>query len=107
MLVTLQVNKKINCYRNNVILPCVTLWCTSYYEHDDNLPIPDKLTTVCWCDGGQTHLNAITHKSNQTRDATNKKFTLKHYRGRTAVKQVCDACPVFRLFKEIAKMATK
>ena len=51
-------------FRKNALLPFVTIYRTSYYEHAKNLPIPEKLTSVCWCDGGQTQLNSIAGKSN-------------------------------------------
>ena len=66
-----------------------------------------KLTIVLWCNEVQTQLNSITNKLNQILDAANKVVTLNQCRGRTVLEHVCDACPLFRLLKVIAKTATK
>ena len=94
-------------YRKIILLPFINLFLTSYCEHDNNIPIPYELTAVCWCDGDQTQLNVITDTSNQKLDATNKIMILKQCRGIMVVEQTCGVCPVFRLFRAIAKTATK
>ena len=77
------------------------------YQHDGNLAIPDELSAVCWCDGANTQLAAITNEDQQKEDAANKISTCKHSAARTSVEQACDACPIFRSIKSISKQITR
>lgn len=60
------------------------------YQHDDNSLIPDELSAVCWCDGANTQLVAITNEEKQKEGAANKMYTRNHSAERTSVEQACD-----------------
>ena len=90
-----------------MLLPFVQLYQIICYVHYDNLSIPDELSGICWCDGGQTRLNGICDKANQSRDTANKIVTMKHCRGQIYVEQAYDAYLAFRFLKQISKHVIK
>ena len=94
-------------YRENVLLPFIKNVRSRLYQHDDNTFIPDELSAVCWCDGANTQLLAITNEKQQIEDALNKIITCKHSAARTSVEQACDCCPIFRTIKSISKNITR
>ena len=94
-------------YRENVLLPFIKNVRCRLYQHDIDSPIPDELSAVCWCDGANTQLAAITNEDQQKEDASNKIITCKHSAARTSVEQACDCCPIFRSLKKISKSITR
>ena len=94
-------------YRENVLLPFIKNVRSRLYQHDNNTPIPDELSAVCWCDGANTQLAAIINEEQQNDDATNKIITCKHSAARTSVEQACDCCPIFRSLKKISQNITR
>ena len=88
------------------MLPFVSDCRTKLYSHAGSSAVPDDLTAVCWCDGANVQLSAITEESHQARDYTNKIITCKHSASRTSVEQACDRCPVFRSLKKISRSIT-
>ena len=87
-------------YRENVLLPFIKNVRSRLYQHDVNSPIPDELSAVCWYNGANTQLAAITNEVQQKEDACNKIITCKHSAARTYVEQACDRCLIFRSIKK-------
>ena len=99
--------KKFERYREHVLLPFLSTCRENFYGWHRSSPVPDTLTAVCWCDGANVQLKAITNEQQQIRDKINKIITCKHSASRTSVEQACDCCPVFRSLKAISKSITK
>ena len=60
--------KNFEWYRENVLLPFISVCCSSYFNHIEGTAIPDELTTFYLCGGGQYQLRAITIDLNQERE---------------------------------------
>jgi len=68
--------------------------------------IPEALTSVSWCDGGQAQLAAITEEEIQQRDSELKMETCKHSSARSTIEQPCDAGTGFKNTKRNSKKLT-
>lgn len=68
--------------------------------------IPEALTSVSWCDGGQAQLAAITEEEIQQGDAELKMETCKHSSAHSTLEQPCDAGTGFKNIKRNSKKLT-
>ena len=62
----------------DILIPFVNCCYKQYYRYQYGHELTDDITSVCWCDGGQSQLAAITTEASLQHDVANKIVTCKH-----------------------------
>ena len=88
-------------YRDEVLIPFIQSTRKEYdgFSNESNLPIPEDLTAVSWCDGDIAQVASIVDDLDKF--SKNKIIANKHSASRTGVEQAADTSKVFPMLKKL------
>ena len=63
-------NQNIVTLNGNVIFSCTQVYYEKYYDWEPGIPLPEYLTTRCWCGKSNVQLDAIVIEAFKLLDET-------------------------------------
>lgn len=72
----------------------------------EDLPVPESLKAVSWCDGTIGQLQNILFQSRETEDEKERICRNKQSAAATGTQQLCDLAPIFRILRKTANTVT-
>lgn len=100
--------KNFECYNEKILLPFIDNCRKKYFNYDKARGdvLTDTLTAVCWCDGCNSQLTALTTEANLEIEEQMKIRRMKVGAASTGCQQSADLCNVFPQINSLIKKTT-
>ncbi len=98
--------KQYKIYRDEVFLPFVWRSREEFSEWREEMPIPDHLTAVSWCDGDLAQISNITSTESINLFKEKKIVANKQNTARSGTEQAADLTKSFKIMHGLQSMRT-